>query len=239
MPIFTLQKNSMKRLIFSLAATLFLVPAFAQSINKITIGQSGDIESIGFEVDNDVILNISPDGNIINWGWDVYKNRGGENYEGKLQPYVGRVEYYGDNDNEAFRGKIRSIGRSTITWYASYEGDAFKGKIKSIGSSAIQYNDSYVDEAFRGKIKSIGGNAVTWYASYNNEAYRGKIQSLGSTQFSYYSSADDQAYKGRLKNLGGTSFTYYSSLDRVEYRGRIKTGTQIQVINGIKYFVKN
>jgi hypothetical protein len=237
--IFTVQYNTMKKILFSLAATLFLAPAFTQSINKITIADNGNVEKIAFEVETNVILNITTDGNIKDWGYDLFMSRGGENYMDRLDPYVGRVEYYSANDNEAFRGKIKSIGKTTISWYASYEGDAFKGKIKSIGSSAIQYYDNYEDKAYSGKIKSIGGNNLTWYASYNNEAYRGKLMSLGSTQFTYYSNTDDKAYQGKLKSLGGMPFTYYSSFDRQEYRGRMKTGTQIQFVNAVKYFVRN
>ena len=229
----------MKKILFSVAATLFLAPAFTQSINKITIADNGNVEKIGFEVETDVILNISTDGSIMNWGYDVFKSRGGENYMDRLDPYVGRVEYYAETDNEAFRGKIKSIGRTTITWYASYENDAFKGKIKSIGSMAIKYYETYEDKAFQGKIKSIGSNNVTWYASYNNEAYRGKLMSIGSTQFTYYSNTDDKAYRGKIKSLGGTPFTFYSSYDLPEYRGRMKSGNQLQFINGIKYFVRN
>ncbi len=230
----------MKKILFSLAATLFLAPAFAQSLYKISISDNGNVEKIAFEVETDVILNITTDGNIMSWGYDVFKSRGGENYLDKMEPYVGRVEYYTEDDNEAFRGKVKAIGRTRITWYASYEGDAFKGKLKSIGSSnMIQYYDTYEDEAYRGKIKSIGANNITWYASYNNEAYRGKLMSIGSTQVTYYSSTDDKAYKGKIKTLGGTTFTYYSSLERQDYRGRIKSGMQTQFINGIKYFVKN
>jgi len=61
----------------------------------------------------------------------------------------------------------------------------------------------------------------------------------GNTGLTYYGSFDDKAYKGRVKTIDGSAFTYYSSFDRPEYRGRMKTGTQLQVINGIKYFVKN
>ena len=229
----------MKKIFFTLSALLLFMVAFSQPISKITISNNGNMESIGFEVETNVMLNISAYGHILNWGWDVYKDRGGENYTGELQNYVGRVEYYTINDNEAFRGKIRTIGRTTLTYYASYEGDEFIGKIKSIGNNNIQYYFNYDNEAFKGKIKSIGSHSVTWNASYTNEGSRGKLKSLGSTQFEYFNASDDKAFKGKIKSINGFAYSYYSSFDRQEYRGSMKTGMQLQFINGIKYFVKN
>jgi len=226
--------------IFLLAATaLFAAPSFSQSISKITIADNGTIETIAFEVEPNVMLNIKDDGSVINWGEDVYRENGVENWAGKLKDYMGRVEYYSATDNEAFRGKVKYVGKILLTYYASYENESLRGKLKSLGSNNIEYYLAYDDEALRGKIKSIGSSAFSWYSSFNNEAYRGKLKSIGSTELTYYSSTDDKAYKGRLKSIGGSQFTYYSSYDRQEYRGRMKTGTQVQVINSIKYFVKN
>ncbi|MFN8243439.1 MAG: hypothetical protein U0X40_05235 [Ferruginibacter sp.] len=229
----------MKKILAFAAALFLLSPAFAQSIYRITLTGTGTIEAIAFEVEPDVIVNISPEGTIINWGFDVYKNRGGENYSNQYQPYAGRVEYYTDNDNEAFRGKIKYIGRTQFTWYASYDGDAFKGKLKSIGSSAIEYFDNYEDPAYRGKIKRIGINDFTWYASYNNEAVKGKLKSVGPTNINYYPSTADKAYQGKVQSINGSAFTYYSSFDLPQYSGAMKTGSQLLMANGIKYFVRN
>ena len=229
----------MKKILLIAATALFAAPSFSQSISKITIGVNGAVETIAFELEPNVMLNIKEDGSILNWGEDVYRENGVENWAGKLKDYIGRVEYYTEYDNEAFRGKVKYIGRTQLTYYASYENEALRGKLKSLGSNSIDYYLPYEDEAYRGKIKSIGSSAVTWYSSFNNEAYRGKLQSIGNTDFTYYSSSDDKAYKGRIKSIGGSPYTYYSSYDRAEYRGRIKTGAQVQVINSIKYFVKN
>ena len=228
----------MKKIILLAAVALFAAPSFSQSISKITIGMSG-IETIAFEVEPNVMVNIKEDGTVINWGEDVYRQNGVENWAGKLKDYMGRVEYYSNVDNEAFRGKVKYIGRTLLTYYASYENESLRGKLKSLGSNNIDYYLAYDDEATRGKIKSIGSLAVSWYSSFNNEAFRGKLKSIGSTELTYYSSTDDKAYKGKIKSIGGSPFTYYSSYDRQEYRGSMKTGAQIQVINSIKYFIKN
>ena len=228
----------MKKLLTLAAITLFAAPSFSQSVSKITIG-TGGIEAIAFEVEPNVMVNIKEDGTVVNWGEDIYRENGVENWAGKLKDYMGRIEYYSAADNEAFRGKVKYIGRTLLTYYASYENESLRGKLKSLGSNNIDYYLGYEDEASRGKIKSIGSSQVTWYSSYNNEAYRGKLKSIGSTELTYYASTDDKAYKGKLKSIGGSQFTYYSSFDRQEYRGAMKTGTQVQVINSIKYFIKN
>ena len=229
----------MKKILMAIAIVLCIAPCFAQSISKITIGDNGTIETIAFEIEPNVMLNIKEDGTLLNWGEDIYKESGVENWAGKLKDYMGRIEYYSQNDNEAFRGKVKYIGRTLISYYASYDNDALKGKLKSIGSANLDYYLAFDDEAYRGKLKSIGGSAVTWYPSYNNEAFRGKLKSIGSTELIYFSSTDDRAYKGKVKSIGGSPFTYYSSYDRPEYRGRMKSGTQVQYINSIKYFIKN
>ena len=227
----------MKKLFLLAAVALFAAPSFSQSISKVTFA-SNVIETIAFEIEPNVMLNIKEDGSVFNWGEDVYRENGVENWQGKLKDYMGRIEYYSATDNEAYRGKVRSIGRLILTYYASYEDEILRGKLKSVGSNKIEYYLQYEDEAYRGKIKSIGNTVFTWYSSFNNEAYRGKLKSIGSTELTYYSSTDDKAYKGKLKSIGGSQFTYYSSYDRQEYRGAFKTGLQVQVVNSIKYFVK-
>jgi hypothetical protein len=229
----------MKRILLSLAIAFLLAPAFGQNIAKITLGESGNTEAFSIDLGDNVVMNLKEDGTIINWGFDVFKSRGGENYSGELQPYAGRVDYYPQESDAAFRGKIKYVGSIAFTYYASYDGDEFKGKIKSIGTNNFQYYAAYDDESYRGKFKSIGNLSFRWFASYENEAYRGKLMNAGNTGFTYFGSFDDKAYKGRVKTIDGSAFTYYSSFDRPEYRGRMKTGTQLQVINGIKYFVKN
>ena len=120
----------MKKLFLLAAIALFASPSFSQSISKITFA-SNVIESIAFEIEPNVMLNIKEDGSIINWGEDVYRQNGVENWQSKLKDYMGRVEYYSATDNEAYRGKVRAIGRLILTYYASYEDEILRGKLKS------------------------------------------------------------------------------------------------------------
>ena len=215
--------------------------ASAQNISKITLTNTPNQAAVAFDIDVDngnAIIKISETGAILKWGVDLYKNVI-ENYAEKLEAYAGRTGYYTDNDNEAFRGKIKYIGSTLITYYASYDGAEFQGKIKSIGSLNLEYYAAYADEVTRGKIKSIGSSAIAYYPAYENEAVKGKLKTIANTAISYYSSFDDKAIKGKVKSIGSASYTYYTSFDMPEYRGSMKTGVQMQLINNIKYYVRN
>jgi hypothetical protein len=231
-------KNKMKKLLILSLLSLLLLNTHAQNISRITLGPGGNFEKISFGLDENVIVNLSKDGNISSWGIDHYLGQV-ENYNDKLDPYEGRTEYYGPNDNEAFRGKIKSIGRFYITYYASYDYELIRGKVKSIGTINLDYYMAYDDEAFRGNLKNVGQSQVTWYGTTENAGYKGKLRSFGNTSLSYYASYDDKAYQGKVKTLGPASFTYYSSLDRIGYSGALKTGSMIVYANGVKFFSRN
>lgn len=229
----------MKSLLTAAICALFSVPAFTQNLSKITIDGNGNIQTIAIRVETNSMLIISETGNVVRWGEDIFTQNGYENFEDKLKDYMGRVEYYNNSADEAFRGKLKYLGSLLLTYYASYDGDELRGKLKSIGSTNITYYRNFEDEAVRGKIKTIGNSEVTWYTSFNNPAFKGRLKSVGSTELTYYSNSDDKAYAGKVKSIGGSVFTYYPSFDRQEYRGRMKTGTQVQTFNGVKFFVRN
>ncbi len=221
-----------------LSIALFIFAAgFAQNVSKITITGTGSIESIAFGLDENVIVNVSKDGNIGRWGYDRFQARGQENYQEILDTYVGRVEYYSQDADVAYRGKVKSIGRTTFTYYASYENDVFKGKLKTLGANNIEYYQAYDNDAYKGNIKSIGGTAISWYSSYDNEALRGKLKSFGSTSLGYYNSYEDKAFRGKLKNIDGYNYTYYSSFEK--YSGSMKSGASLQTVGTARYYVRN
>jgi hypothetical protein len=68
-----------------------------------------------------------------------------------------------------------------ITWYSSYDNEALRGKLKSVGNTQLNYYSSFDDKAFRGKLKSIDGYQYTYYSSY--ERYSGSVKTGASTQF--------------------------------------------------------
>lgn len=228
----------MKKLFILLAASFMAFAGNGQNLAKVTITQTGNIEKFSFGLRENVMLNISKDGNILDWGVDRYAGRLQETKPGFLDPYQGRVEYYTESDNEAFRGKVKSIGGVYITYYPSSAEDGLAGKVKSVGPNKFDYYKSFENEAFRGNIKSAGQTAFSWYSSYDNEAFSGKPKSIGATNISFYNNFDDQAYRGKLKTVGSQTFTYYSSTDLRDYRGNPKMAVQFQFINGIKYHFK-
>ena len=226
----------MKKICTAIIALFIIALGFSQNISKITIAGNGQIDIISFGLDENVQVYLTKTGNISKWGFDKYIGYQ-ENYNAVLEPYVGKTEYYTQNDDEAVRGKVKYIGRTLLTYYASYENESLKGKLKSIGSINLDYYLSFDDKAFTGNIKSMGSNQVTWYASYENEALRGKLKTVGPTAITYYGPFEDKAFRGKTKSIGTYTLTYYSSLE--QYSGALKTGSPILNVNGIKYYVRN
>lgn len=226
----------MKKIIIFLLASGMLSSAIAQKISKITMKQDGNIESIYLLLDDNITVSITKDGNIAEFGVETYSDRI-TNFS-RLENYPGRVDYYTANDNEAFRTKVKYLGRTSITYYGTYDNESYSGKIKTIGSANFEYYSKFDDEALRGKLKAIGPLTITWYTNFDNEAFRGKIKSVGSTNISYYASYEDKAIRGKIKNIDRASFVYYSSLEKPEYGGALKSGNQFQTINGIKYYIR-
>lgn len=225
-------KKTFLSFVFFVAANI----GFGQNISKITITGAGNLDFISFGLDENVQVYVSKDGKITKWGFDKYIGFQ-ENYSDVLEPYVGRVEYYSPNDDEALKGKVKYIGRTLLTYYASYENESLNGKLKSIGTFNLDYYLSFEDKAFAGNLKSIGQQAITWYATYENAALRGKLKTVGPTSITYYGSFEDKAYRGKTRSIGSNTLTYYSSFE--QYSGAIKTGSPILNANGIKYFVRN
>ncbi len=225
----------MKKIFLFATALVFCITVFGQRISKITITGSGLVNDIVIGLDENVQIYISKTGQISKWGYDRYIGYQ-ENYYDNLDPYVGRIEYYGPNDDEILRGKVKYIGRTLVSYYPSYELESLRGKIKSIGSISMDYYQAFDDKAMAGNLKTIGGQNVSWYASFENEALRGKLKNLGSTAFIYFGSFEDKAFRGKIKSIGSFNFTWYSSFE--QYSGSMKTGSTIVNANSIKYYLR-
>jgi hypothetical protein len=219
-------------LIFLVAVNISI---FAQRITKINITNAGTTESFTIGLDENVIINVSPSGNLISYGVDYFSEKIA-NYS-RLENYTGRIEMYAATDDKSYQGKLKYIGRTGITYYASYEDESLSGKIKSIGSLVFTYYKPFEDVLLKGNIRSIGANQIGFYNSFDNDALRGKLKMVGSTSLNYYSSFDDKAYKGRIKSIGAVSFTYYPSYDR-QFAGAMKTGNQTQNVGGITFLIR-
>ncbi len=226
----------MNRILLTLAAAFIFSTGIGQSLSKITITGNGQVDVFDFGLPQNVQVYVTKDGNISKWGFDRYIGFQ-ENYNGELEPFVGRVDYYTQNDDEALRGKVKYIGGTQLTYYSSYENEALKGKLKSIGSVKLDYYLLHEDAAYRGTLKTIGGNSISWYASYENADLKGKLKNVGPTSLTYYGSFEDKAFRGKIKTVDRFTVTYYSSLE--QYSGSIKTGSTVMNANGIKYYLRN
>lgn len=226
---------NMKQLIFILTFVITITICNAQRIVKITITNAGITESLSVGLDENVVVNVSPNGDLINYGIE-YTSERIANYT-RVENYNGRTEMYSAYEDKAFQGKVKYIGITAITYYASYDIELLRGKIKSIGNINFEYYMPYEDEILRGKIKIIGSNTIAYYNSFDNAALKGKIRSVGATALNYYSSFDDKATRGRIKSIGSVSFTYYSSFE-TQYAGAMKTGNMQQNINGINFYIR-
>lgn len=152
----------MKKNLLTISGLLFFALSFGQRVAQITLSSSGSSDIITFITDDAIIINITKDGKIIDWGIDGSKGRY-YNDPGRLDKYLGRIEYYSANDKVDFRGKVKYLGRTAFNYYTSYENELFKGKVKSIGSNAIDYFTSYDDVAFKGNIKNAGTVSFAYY----------------------------------------------------------------------------
>ncbi|MGH2552169.1 MAG: hypothetical protein ACRDEB_00540 [Chitinophagaceae bacterium] len=224
----------MKKIFFLITCIAAAAASYTQELFQVSFARGETLSSLSYKTDQDIIIRISDDGKLLEWGTDPGTGRF-YNDPRKLQPYLGRVEYYGQEYDSAFRGKVKSIGTCSFTYYGKFETDARIGKLKTFGRLLIDYYDNYEDAAFKGKLKLAGTVLFSYYSSFENESYRGKISSVNNNTITYYSSFDDKAYRGKLKSIGAYAFTWYPSYDR--YQGALKSGTVTQNINGITFII--
>ncbi|MBL0359114.1 MAG: leucine-rich repeat protein [Chitinophagaceae bacterium] len=229
----------MKIPILLLAIICTAVSSFAQKIDLITLSGYGATAAFYYETADKISIVFTKDGAISEFGTQYDKGTYGY-YPGKLLKYMGRVDYYSKDENEAFMGKVKYIGLTMIPYYGSYDDAALQGKIKSIGSTQFEYYLSFEDASIKGTIKNVGSTAFTYCSSFDNEATRGRIKSIGNTRFDWYTSFDDKSLSGKLKSIDNYTFTYYTSFENNNgQKGFMKSGFQSKYINGINYYVRN
>lgn len=221
---------------FATALAFFFIShsLFAQKLGQVSLAGIGYYSIL---TDQDVLIRITPDGKVIDWGTELIAYRGNY-YAPKLQPFMGRVEYYGQEADSAFRGKVKSIGTCSMTYYSHYEKDLQAGKLKSVGSLLMDYYDNFENVALRGKLRFIGSLILQYYSSLEDEVIRGKLKAVGDIPVKYYSSFEDIYLKGKIKSIGPVVLEYYSSLDRVEYRGMLKSGFYRPNVAGVTYIIQ-
>jgi len=226
----------MRKLFTVIPFLALALKSHTQQLAQVTFSGGTDLSYFSFMTDQNVLIRISTEGKLLEYGIEVMSNRY-VYYAPKLQPYMGRIEYYGQESDSVFKGKIKSIGTCSLTYYGSYEQDDKPGKIKSIGRILIDYYSSYEEKTLKGKIKFAGSQMLSYYTSFDDEAYRGKIKSIGSTPITYYSSFEDKLIRGKIKSISGSFYTWYSSYDRSELKGALKTGSYRQNIGSVTYII--
>ena len=226
----------MKKIFLVSVALVFCMAVSSQRISKITITGAGLVSDIVVGLDENVQLYLTKGGEISKWGFDRFVGYQ-ENYNDYLEPYVGRIEYYTENDDVALRGKVKYIGKTLLSYYPSYEMESLRGKLKSIGSLNMSYYLAFDDKAMAGSLKNIGQQTISWYASYENEGLRGKLKAIGLTTITYYGSFEDKAFRGKIKSIGSNNFSYFSSSE--QYSGSMKIGTPFVTANGVKFYVRS
>ncbi len=206
----------------------------SQELTQVLFSGGSTLSSFSYRTDQGIVIRLSDEGKLLEWGTDPGPGRY-YNDPKKLQPYLGRVEYYGQEYDSLLRGKIKSIGTCSFTYYDKYETTPKAGKLKTFGRLSIDYYDQYEDAAYRGKIKFAGHVLFGFYSSFENEAFRGKLKMIGNNTITYYSTFDDKAIRGKIKSIGSYIYTWYESYDR--YHGSLKSGNVSQVINGINFSI--
>ena len=233
---FIVQLRTMKRFYIFLFSFITYSIGQSQTLKFVSFSSGSEFSSLSFITDQKIIIKISQDGKVLEWGYEMEPGRF-YSQPGRLQPYMGRVEHYERQFDTILNGKLKSVGTTSITYYGSFENAALVGKVKSIGNVWFDYFTDFENEAVRGKLKNAGQKSFTYYTSFENEAYRGKVKSIGGNQITYYSTFDDRSIRGKLKSIGALNYTWYTSLDRQGYQGGLKSGSQYPMIEGVTYII--
>ena len=209
----------------------------SQSLYQVIFNNGETVKGFSFLTDQGIVIRISEDGKLQEWGVEPELKR--YNYmPGQLDPYMGRVDYYGTEADSISKGKVKSIGTCMISYYGAFEQADKVGKLKSIGAVQLDYYNNYDNAAFKGKLRAANNQQFTYYSSFENEMVKGKLKSVNNTPIVYYSSFDDKLVKGKVKSIGSFMYAWYNSFDRREYQGNLKSGSLSQYINGITYLLR-
>lgn len=224
------------RFLLVMVILMLTLSAQSQQLAQVRFNNASSLSFFSFVTDQGVLIRVSEDGRILEWGTEVLSDRY-DIYAQRLQPFMGRIEYYGPKDDSLLRGKVKSIGTCFITYYDTFQVKSKIGKLKNIGRIQLDYFEDYEDQMQKGKIKSAGALTIDYYRSYENESLRGKLKMVGSTPITYYTVFDDKLNAGKLKAAGSAIFAWYSLNDRTDQRGALKSNNQRVNVSGVTYIL--
>ena len=225
------------RKLFIVVFILFATCIHGQTLSQVSFLDGANLSFFSISSDYNILIRVSVDGKLLEWGTEVKSDRYSF-YASKLQPFMGRMEYYGPESDSAYRGKIKSIGTCFITYYASYDNPNKTGKVKTMGPLLFDYYEAYEDKKMQGKLKQVGNLSIEYYREYEDESVRGKLKSIGSMPIVYYTVFDDKVNAGKLKSIGPVIYYWYSLSDPVYMRGTLKGDAYRRVIAGINFILR-
>lgn len=100
----------MKKNYSTLVLLLLFFNSYSQQLSQVTFSGGSRFSWFTLSTDQNVLIRISDDGSILEFGTEQQALRNRNYFASTLQPYQGRVEYYSNTTDSAFRGKIKSIG---------------------------------------------------------------------------------------------------------------------------------
>jgi len=156
------------------------ISSVAQQLSQVNFSGATNFSYFSFVTDRNVLIRISDDGRVLEFGTEDQSLRNNNYYSPTLQPYPGQVAFYGTEADSAARGKVKTIGSAEINYYGAGSLPFKMGKISSVGSQQFQYFSNFDNKALQGKVKSMGIISVDYYSAYENEAFKGKIKLLGN-----------------------------------------------------------
>lgn len=227
----------MRKFFIALSLLITATGTYSQKLSQISFLNGANLSFFSLSTEQDVLIRISEDGKLQEWGTEVLSDRGNY-YAPRLQPFIVREQYYDSQSDSAFKGKLKSIGTSFFTYYGAYEEESKRGKLKSVGTLQLDYYSTYDEKSLQGKLKLVGNLLLEYYKSYENEAFRGKLKSIGSVAINYYSSLDDKYNAGKIKSIGSVSYLWYSPNNHSYMRGGLKTNNYRQFISGVTYILR-
>ncbi|MGC4034974.1 MAG: hypothetical protein QM764_03360 [Chitinophagaceae bacterium] len=228
-------RKSLPVLVLLLAGSLY---ASSQQLSQIAFANASTLSYFSFTTDQSILLRISEDGTLKEYGTELASERATNYYSPKLQPYMGRIDYFGNEADSSFKGKIKSIGTCYFTYYGAFEVEEKRGKLKTIGRTTLDYYTRFDNPAFKGKLKSAGSYNFDYYSISENDAVKGKLKTVGITRIVYNSTFDDKLIQGKVKSIGSVSYDWGKSTDAQGYGGALKSGSYRQNVDGITYILR-
>jgi hypothetical protein len=225
----------MRKFFSAILFLLFVLCTRSQQLSQVTFSNASTLSWFSFVTDQGTLIRVSEDGKVLEWGTELVSERSADYYAPKLQPYLGRVTYYGTEADTINRGKIKSIGTCVLTYYGVYEMDEKQGRLKSVGTVNLDYYTRFENLALKGKLRTAGSARLEYYLLFENDALRGKLKTVGNTPISYYTSFDD---KGKVKSIGTVSYDWSFLRNHTQFGGVQKPNFYRQNINGVTYILR-